>query len=400
MSFEREMPAGAAAEAAAKPEALLPFTQFIVKTNSRCNLACDYCYVYEMADQSWQTKPAMISPEVVRQTAARIGEHAASHSLPSVQVILHGGEPLLAGADYLAFIATQFREHIQTSTKVRISLQTNGVLLTPRVLDVLVDQHIGVSISVDGTQPDHDRHRRYRNGQGSFGRVAAGLSLLRSLPYSPLYRGLLCTVNLANDPIRTYETLASFDPPRIDFLLPHGNWTERPPGRPDDETFPYVDWLCTVFDRWYDASGPEPEVRLFDEIIQLLLGAASHSETLGLTPVTLVVVETDGSIEQVDALKSAYAGAAATGLDIERHDFDHVARHPAIRARQRGIDGLAPACQECRLLKVCGGGYYPHRYREGKGFRNPSVYCPDMEALIDHVRSRLAADLPRLRSDQ
>ena len=29
-------------------------SQFVLKVNSRCNLACDHCYVYEAADQSWR----------------------------------------------------------------------------------------------------------------------------------------------------------------------------------------------------------------------------------------------------------------------------------------------------------------------------------------------------------
>ena len=31
--------------------------QFLLKVHSRCNLACDYCYVYQHADQSWRTRP-------------------------------------------------------------------------------------------------------------------------------------------------------------------------------------------------------------------------------------------------------------------------------------------------------------------------------------------------------
>jgi uncharacterized protein len=30
----------------------VPFREFIVKVHSRCDLACDYCYMYEMADRS------------------------------------------------------------------------------------------------------------------------------------------------------------------------------------------------------------------------------------------------------------------------------------------------------------------------------------------------------------
>ena len=84
----------------------VPLSQFVLKVHSRCDLACDHCYVYEAADQSWRGRPMVISDEVTAQAARRIAEHAAAHGLPSVQVILHGGEPLLAGPARLRRIAT------------------------------------------------------------------------------------------------------------------------------------------------------------------------------------------------------------------------------------------------------------------------------------------------------
>jgi uncharacterized protein len=47
-------------------------------------------------------------------------------------------------------------------------------------------------------------------------------------------------------------------------------------------------------------------------------------------------------------------------------------------------------------MEICGGGLYPHRYRSGEGFRNPSVYCADMKRLIGHVRKRLITDVSAL----
>ncbi|MGH8573602.1 MAG: FxsB family cyclophane-forming radical SAM/SPASM peptide maturase, partial [Gammaproteobacteria bacterium] len=40
-----------------------PIRQFVLKVYSRCNLACDYCYVYQMADQTWRDRPLVMSPE-------------------------------------------------------------------------------------------------------------------------------------------------------------------------------------------------------------------------------------------------------------------------------------------------------------------------------------------------
>src|ERR1700683_5371083 len=77
---------------------LLPLSQFVLKMHSRCDLACDHCYVYESADQSWRGRPLAVAPDVVAQTAMRIAEHVKTHDLASVDVVLHGGEPLLAGA--------------------------------------------------------------------------------------------------------------------------------------------------------------------------------------------------------------------------------------------------------------------------------------------------------------
>ncbi len=127
---------------------------------------------------------------------------------------------------------------------------------------------------------------------------------------------------------------------------------------------------------------------MFEEIIHLLLGGASRSEAVGLTPTSLVVVETDESIEQTDTLKSAYDGGPSTGLHITRDPFDAALRLPSIAARQVGLDALADECTACLLRRVCGGGLYPNRCRLGSGFRNPSVYCPDLPAHRSHPEAR------------
>ena len=47
-------------------------TSFLVKIASRCNLACDYCYIYEHADQSWRSQPPFMSDQTRRKLAERI----------------------------------------------------------------------------------------------------------------------------------------------------------------------------------------------------------------------------------------------------------------------------------------------------------------------------------------
>jgi uncharacterized protein len=366
----------------------VPFSQFVLKVHSRCDLACDHCYVYEHADQSWRNRPTAMSDETATRAAARIAEHAETYGLTRVQVVLHGGEPLLAGHARLRRIAGALRAAVGGICELNLRIHTNGVLLDDRFCDLFIACGIKVGISLDGDRAANDRHRRYADGRSSYDQVIRAVNRLRGERYRHLYAGLLCTVDVANDPIVVYESLLALDPPMIDFLLPHATW-DQPPFRPPGRATAYADWLIAVFDQWINGGRPVP-VRLFDSIIRAVYGHESLTEALGLGPSDLIVIETDGSFEQADSLKIAFDGAPATGLNVVDHSLDEVAGHPGVTARQQGLAGLCDTCQTCPVVDTCGGGLYAHRYRTGTAFSNPSVYCADLMKLIKYVQRRVS----------
>lgn len=373
-----------------------PFRQYVVKIYSRCNLACDYCYVYELADQGWRHQPLVMSARVVSATVARIAEHVRTHEVPAVRFVLHGGEPLLAGAGFIEEFAARVRAGLPPRTSADLVVQTNGTRLDKAMLEVLLRSGIRVGVSIDGDEGATGRHRRYPNGRSSHDAVAEALALLGLARYRTLYAGLLCTISLENDPVETYESLLSHAPPMIDFLLPHGTWTNPPPRRTPDAATPYADWLLEIFRRWTAPARPETSIRLFDGVISQLLGGPGSTETIGLGPADTIVIDTDGAIRQIDTLSGTYENAADTGLNVLEHALDAALDHPTTVARQLGLAALSPKCQACRVRDVCGGGYYPHRYRAGEGFLNPSVYCPDLLRLITIIREYVGAEIARL----
>lgn len=368
---------------------LVPFREIVLKVHSRCDLACDHCYIYEHADQSWRTRPKAISDEAISWTALRLAEHAKSHALPSVSVILHGGEPLLAGPQRLRRVCEELTKALDGVAELDLRIHTNGLQLSPRYLDLFSEYDVKVGISLDGDRRANDRHRRFADGRTSHPLVLQAVDLLRQDRYRHLYLGLLCTIDVANDPVAVYDALTELDPPRIDFLLPHATWDD-PPARPDGSPTAYADWILKIFDRW-DRQGRKVPVRLFESVLSTLGGGPSLTESLGLAPTDLVVVETDGTLEQVDSLKSAYEGAAATGFDVFTHAFDDVAAHPGVRARQLGLAGVSETCRQCPVVRSCGGGLYTHRYSSRSDFDNTSVYCTDLEALIRGIEQRTSA---------
>lgn len=373
-----------------------PFRQFVLKIHSRCNLSCSYCYVYELADQSWRKQPLTMSPVTVGAAIGRIAEHTRAHGLHKIRVTLHGGEPLLAGAAFIEDLADRVRRALPPGVSADLMVQTNGTRLDEAMLAVLRRARVGVGVSIDGDQPATDRYRRYRDGRGSYAEVSRGLGLLGAGANRAIFAGLLCTICLDNDPVETYESLIGHKPPMIEFLLPHGTWSAPPPSRLPGTSTPYADWLLRVFARWTAAPRQETSIRLFEGIISRILGGPGTTEAIGLGAADTIVIDTDGSIKQIDALSAAYENAAATGLTVTRNTLDEALDHPTTVARQIGLAALSPVCQACAVRDICGGGYYPHRFRAGEGFRNPSVYCPDLLRLITTIRSYVAGEIARL----
>src|ERR1700722_5663753 len=116
-----------------------PFREFIVKIHSRCDLSCDYCYMYEMADQSWRDQPRRMPVDIAERAAWRIGEHARAHKMQSIALILHGGEPLLAGQELIWRLVTATRKAAGPDVRVDVRVQTNAVGLDDSYLQLFCE---------------------------------------------------------------------------------------------------------------------------------------------------------------------------------------------------------------------------------------------------------------------
>lgn len=395
------------ARGAVEDEPVQPFDEIVFKVHSRCNLACTYCYMYELADtQSWREQPRVMETSTLMYAAEQINRHSYTHGQKEVSVIFHGGEPLLARKSDPDFFDRAVRilngtVDPEAGTKLNFSMQTNGTLLTPEVLDEFLKLGISVGVSIDGYQAAHDRHRIYPNGKGSFDDVKRGIDLLHRPEYDAICGGVLCVIDLRNDPVQLYETLSELSPKSVGLLLPLGNWSLRPTGYETDadmQTAKYADWLWPIFERWYKR--PTPRIGLFAEIVQRLIGKGGNSEYFGTSEPGNIVIETNGEIQQVDSLKSTYMDASKTGRTIQENLLDEVLySDPLTKHRQLGAAALSEDCQRCSLLNICGGSYLPFRYKagsEGNGFKNPAVYCNDMKQLIGSIASRMQADFERL----
>jgi uncharacterized protein len=371
-------------------------TSFLINIASRCNLACDYCYMYEHADQSWKEQPKIMSSDTLRHVAMRIGEYAETVDLPELLLVFHGGEPLLAGSERIVDALTTIRGAVPSSTRVDACVQTNGVLLTDEAIRIFSEADIGVSISIDGPQVANDLHRLDRSGSSTFSRTLDAIHRLQAYPR--IYNGLITVIDPRVAPAELLTFFSELSPPRLDFLLPDSNHQSLPPGRSTDPDL-YVRWLIDAFDLWFDQHSELP-VRTFDAILNGVAGIPSETDAFGFGDVSMLTIETDGSFHDLDVLKITTQGATQIGLNVRTSSVQDAAKSEKIEAHRRMLrpEGIADTCLSCDIVKICGGGAVPHRF-DGDNFRNPTVYCREMLALVGHAKKRVRQALSKASDD-
>ena len=187
--------------------------------------------MYKHVDQTWRDRPQFMADETVGALARRLSDYVKEAGLTSVTVLLHGGEPLLAGAARLRrFLETIHGALAGSGCVVEFSMQTNGVLLTEELLELFDRWNVTFGISLDGDEDANDRWRKDHGGGSSHSRVIQAIKLVADTTTGRrLFRGLLTVIDVRNDPLKTFNFLKDLAPPRLDFLFPDGTRDNPPP---------------------------------------------------------------------------------------------------------------------------------------------------------------------------
>jgi uncharacterized protein len=359
---------------------------YIVKIASRCNLNCSYCYVYNQADTSWRGRPAVMSRETYAAMVERIRRHALLSGQEKVCIIFHGGEPTLAGSARFAWMCATARERLADAVRVELMMQTNGTRLDDAWLATLSEHDVHVGVSLDGPREINDAARVDHRGRGSHDAVLRGIGRLREAGIS---FGILSVVAPGEDPIRIHRHFLELGCTSISYLLPALTHDTIGSLREQFGPTPCADFLIPIFDDWWFNSTVEVSIREFWNLGRVIMGGASQLDTIGNRPLDYVAVETDGSIQGLDKLRSCEDGLSDVGLSVHDADFREIAQASQVAAAVMSGLPLPAGCCACPERETCAGGHIPNRYSRARGFDNSSVWCADLLALFAHVRARM-----------
>jgi uncharacterized protein len=346
---DRALVAAAVAEWAAEAEKTP--TQLLVVPSFGCNLACTYCY-QETFDPAGA---GLMRPEVVEAFFAYLDRHHVGES-PRPFVTLFGGEPLRdtpAHRDLVGRFLAGAR-----ARRLEVAAVTNGHDLAAFVPALAEGPVKEVQVTLDGPREVHDRRRPHANGAGTFARIVAGIDALVAAGVPVNLRVVADRENLDALP-----ELATFAAAR--------GWLDLPTSRFKTQVGRnYELFGCAsrqrreaLFDRvelwarYLELAEAHPVLRRFHRprfhgIGHLAETGELPAPNFDACPATKKewAFGPDGKLYGCTATVGHPAHVLGTYHPETRRD------DAAVEAWRRRSTLMIPACRECALAPVCGGG--------------------------------------------
>lgn len=365
----------------------------VLKISERCNLTCSYCYFFFGGDESYKLNPPIMKSDVVGAIVAFLEDAVDRYRLSSVQISLHGGEPLLLKKPAFARLCERFRLALNDKCRLRIVLQTNGVLIDEEWVEIFARESIDVGLSFDGNQAAHDVFRLDKRGRGTYAQSRRGWNLLLEAAKAKRVRwpGVLCVVSPEHSGAQLFDHFArDLGARAINFLLPDLCYdNEVPPefvagcGR----------YLREVFDAWAAYRPQRVNVRFISEIYLPLLndGHAAAMRQRANDVAQLVAIRSSGEISPVDKLSTVSEHYKSTGLNVRTATLAEVLNGPLWAEIRAASSAVPPGCRGCQWWNICRGGPIHTRFARDSGFDNPSIYCSALQDLFSHAAGALLA---------
>ena len=375
-----------------------------VLTTLQCNFACDYCFQGDHGD--YNKFAAKMTLDQARKVALWIEQRLDEVKPGKFHLTLFGGEPLLnlPVGYYLAE-----RTHALCAERgipQSVSIITNGLLLTPEVVERLLPYGLyGVKITLDGDRDTHDRMRPLRGRQGTFDRIIENVR--RVAPKVPITIG----GNFDESSWESYPALLQFLKEqefadrivKINFKpIIKSPEPEVPKGvipltvvGANNKPLAGTCMTSAGAGAGRASSGPCDTCNFVDEKMSYLREETRNAGFYTLDGVHMGPCEIHRRhAYTIGPEGSLYACPGFTGDNAQSTGHIERADDEWRRAAAERFERLSPhkdECGDCSFIPVCGGGCSMAAHTELGDMHNPSCHKGAMEAAVVSLAQRTAA---------
>lgn len=364
----------------------------VLKISERCNLVCDYCYFFFSDDDSWKKHPPFIKTGVLEGLCDFLDEAAGSYGVDRVNLVFHGGEPLLMKKANFVSMCEQLRRR-EGLYQFEFGLQTNGVLIDDEWIDIFNRFKVSIGVSLDGPPDVNDLHRLDKKGRSSYDRTVAGLRTLQAnaAATGSTRPGLLSVINPEADGAEVYRHFAhDLGVTNMSFLTPDYTWDSEL----DPTVIPGVEaFMTSALRAWLADKNPKIRIRFFSELLAALVDPQAMSEVQAYRDDyrNIISVSSNGDLGPEDTIRVLDDRFHGMGLNVGTSQLSDLIESDVWQEQADAASQRPDECRECDWWRLCKAGRPINRFSKDRGFDNPSIYCNGLK----EVYSELAAFVVR-----
>jgi uncharacterized protein len=328
----------------------------ILQPTPYCNINCSYCYLGHRDDRR------LMSQEVVEALREKIFRRLPAQSAPIV--VWHAGEPTAAPIEWYEHAYSRLLDVVPARTG--FAMQSNGIAINDRWIDLFRRTNTNVSLSIDGPQRFHDARRRTRNDKPTWQLATKALKRLQGAGFDPSVITVLHPDGLEfpNDYYAFYRdhgiTQISFSVDELEGANKVSSFAGR------DFKATITGFLLAMLERAYRDNFPL-HIREVERIAQKLAGA-ELSENEQVEPWAAIVIAADGKISTFSPefmeVKAPEYNDFVFG-NILDGDFPEFTQTEFFQRCSRDVAfGIAACKSTCSYFGVCGGGSPVNKFSE------------------------------------
>jgi len=342
-----------------------------------CNLNCKYCF-YKKTSCLYPGKDHCMEEDVLEKLISE--SMIYSDGGPCV-FSWQGGEPLLAGVDFFEKVVELQKKYGRSGQLVSNSVQTNGIMLNDEWIRLFREYNFFIGISLDGPPDVHNHYRLYPSGKASFKRVTEGINLLKK---GNVKFNILSTIGreTARDPQRTYKFFLSQGLFYLQFIPA----VDRKNGRMADFSITpeqYGNFLCGLFNAWWNNKNPLASIRVFDNILEILLQREPSSCMFKTQCGKYIVVEFNGDVYPCDFFVEK-KWKLGNIFEMSIRELFKKARWQFGKLKKT----IPPDCQECKWNFICHNGCLWFRWVKNGKVKEKDYLCESYKKFFSYTMER------------
>jgi len=350
----------------------LPFHVMLIPTLG-CPSKCSYCWSSEVGS------PVM-SIETVEEVVAWLREFRGD----AVTFTFHGGEPLLAGADFYRKALPVLAKGLD-DRNVAFALQSNLWLMTPEIAKILAEYNIPVGSSLDGPKKIND----FQRSKGYYDKTMKGY---RTALESGLDVKFICTFTSYS--VKKKEEIFNYFLDNGLTLKLHPALPSLRSGEPEKwalDPEEYGDLLVYLLDKYLENMG-KIDVMNIDHLCKCVFTrrgtVCTYVDCMGDT----FAVGPDGSI--YPCYRFVGMPKYVMGNVYDRPSMEDLAKSKAGKLMFQYKDYVDKKCGKCRHIRYCRGGcpYNAIAPHDGK-IKGVDPHCVAYRRIFDEITERFNSEM-------